>query len=204
MLVCKEAGSEMAREHTIVSRRCYNPMSTTYSAKFVGRMQRNRASRTGWVTCCLHRPPDAAAQAEFHKGQYRLHQEEGRSMMERDGRPQGPTSPHPHRPRPYYTPIPVASCIGGATFTACMLCSCLFQGSLRFVKRDSVCLVRVYTGYWVKSNLKVFVRCPLTLEGGGSPARQRRRREYIDEYPSHMCCKVERNKSELKSLLLKW
>ncbi len=24
-------------------------------------------------------------------------------MMERDGRPQGPTHPHPRRPRPYYT-----------------------------------------------------------------------------------------------------
>src|SRR2546430_16821208 len=34
--------------------------------------------------------------------------------MERDGRPQGPTHPHPHRPRPYYTPIPVAPCIVGA------------------------------------------------------------------------------------------
>ena len=32
-------------------------------------------------------------------------------MMERDGRPQGPSHPHPRRPRPYYTPIFVALCI---------------------------------------------------------------------------------------------
>ena len=31
-----------------------------------------------------------------------------------DGRPQGPTHPHPHRPRPYDTPIPGAPCIVGA------------------------------------------------------------------------------------------
>src|SRR5947208_8634224 len=34
-------------------------------------------------------------------------------MMERDGRPQGPTLPHPRRPRPYYTPILVARWIVG-------------------------------------------------------------------------------------------
>src|SRR5438874_2382769 len=33
----------MAREHTIVASPAYNPMSTTYSVKFVSRMQRNRA-----------------------------------------------------------------------------------------------------------------------------------------------------------------
>ena len=34
-----------------------------------------------------------------HKGQYRLNKEKGGSMMERDGRPQGPSHPHPRRPR---------------------------------------------------------------------------------------------------------
>jgi len=35
-------------------------------------------------------------------------------MMERDGRPQGPSHPHLRRPRPYDTPIPVARGIVGA------------------------------------------------------------------------------------------
>ena len=36
------------------------------------------------------------------------------NMETPDGRPQGSTPPHPHSPRPYYTPIPVAPCIVGA------------------------------------------------------------------------------------------
>src|SRR5947209_10266798 len=43
--------------------------------------------RRGWGPCC----------------QYRLNKEEGGSMMERDGRPQGPTTPHPLPARPYDT-----------------------------------------------------------------------------------------------------
>src|SRR5947208_14844697 len=40
-------------------------------------------------------------------------------MMDRDGRPQGSTPPHPHRPRPYYTPISVAPCFEGAGAHPC-------------------------------------------------------------------------------------
>src|SRR5437016_6535311 len=48
-------------------------------------------------------------------GQYRLNKEEGGSMMERDGRPQGPTTPHPLPARPYYTTNwPAKPCIVGA------------------------------------------------------------------------------------------
>src|SRR5437588_6277697 len=50
-----------------------------------------------------------------HKGQYRLNKEEGGSMMERDGRPQGPTTPHPLPARPYSTTKrPAKRCIVGA------------------------------------------------------------------------------------------
>src|SRR5437763_14399576 len=45
-----------------------------------------------------------------HKGQYRLNKEE-----ERDGRPQGPTTPHPLPTRPYdTTKRPAKPCIVGA------------------------------------------------------------------------------------------
>src|SRR6266699_2009684 len=48
-------------------------------------------------------------------GQYRLNKEEGGSMMERDGRPQGPTTPHPLPTRPYdTTKRPAKPCIVGA------------------------------------------------------------------------------------------
>ncbi|MFL5589243.1 MAG: hypothetical protein ACJ8DI_16565 [Ktedonobacteraceae bacterium] len=67
------------------------------------------------------RGEDAEAQrAGTHKGQYRLNKEKGGSMMERDGRPQGPSHPHPRRPRPYYTPITVALCIVGAGAYPCL------------------------------------------------------------------------------------
>src|SRR6266568_7481992 len=59
--------------------------------------------------CSVIAPPQGD-----HKGQYRLNKEKGGSMMERDGRPQGPSHPHPRRPRPYDTPIPGDPCIVGA------------------------------------------------------------------------------------------
>src|SRR6266702_862925 len=70
-----------------------------------------------------------------HKGQYRLNKEKGGSMMERDGRPQGPTHPHPHRPRPYDTPIPVAPCFGGAGAHPC-----LFERYWPWVKHICLCV----------------------------------------------------------------
>ena len=55
------------------------------------------------------------ARTGSHQGQYRLNKEEGGSMMERDGRPQGPTTPHPLPARPYYTTKrPAKPCIVGA------------------------------------------------------------------------------------------
>ena len=66
--------------------------------------------------CSVIAPPQGD-----HKGQYRLNKEKGGSMMERDGRPQGPSHPHPRRPRPYYTPIPVARSIVGARASVLIL-----------------------------------------------------------------------------------
>src|SRR3954469_25615138 len=82
-----------------------------------------------------------------------------------DGRPQGPTPPHPHRPRPYYTPISVAPCFGGAGVHPCLFERYCPQGdpllpalplSLRDRWPSAFCLATY-----------------LPLKAGGRPARKK-------------------------------
>ncbi len=50
---------------------------------------------------------------DAHKGQDSSHTKNAR-FLEEDGRPQGATQPHPHRPRPYYVRfVPHATVIVG-------------------------------------------------------------------------------------------